>query len=436
MERDIYRRLLEWKASPRRKPLVLKGARQVGKTYILQEFGRREYERVAYFNFEETPALDDFFQRSLDPQTVLPYLSLQAGMTIRPGRDLIIFDEIQVSIAALNSLKYFHEKAGEYHVAAAGSLLGIMMSQPKSFPVGKVNLLNMYPLTFLEFLDAIGKNGLRRLIETRVNIEPLPLTFHQQLTDDFLTYLFVGGMPEPVQLYLETRDFTAIRTTQKEIMDTYALDFTKHSTPADIPKIKLIWDSIPAQLAKENKKFIFSAVKKSARAREYEKAVQWLEDAGLIIKSYRVSTAKCPLKGYRNRSSFKVFSLDVGLLGALANLPVESLVEGERIGSEYRGALIENFVAQQLHSEKELDLYYWASNGRAEVDFLIEFNGKIYPLEAKAGVNPKSKSLKLFGEKFHSSVLFRTTLLNLRRDGKIVNLPLYAVSRFPEIYSG
>jgi predicted AAA+ superfamily ATPase len=434
MKRDIYKKMLEWKSSKRRKPLLLRGARQVGKTYTLQQFGDKEYDNVAYFNFEENPALDDFFQQKLDPRAIIANLSLYIGREIKPGSDLIIFDEIQEANHALNSLKYFSEKAGEYHIATAGSLIGIKLSRPRSFPVGKVNFLNMYPLTFLEYLDAVGKSGLRQLIETKEDFTSFPQAFHNELIEWLRKYFFVGGMPEPVKYFAETGNLIEVREIQKEIIDSYLLDFSKHAITSDIPKLGLIWNSIPANLAKENKKFIFSAIRKSARGREYENALQWLEDAGIIYKSYQVSTAKHPLKGYMSRSSFKVFVLDVGILGAMANLSPKALLDNNSLFSEYKGAFVENYVAQQLRSDKQIDLYYWTSKGKkAELDFLCEFDSRIHPLEAKAGINPKSKSLNSFDLQFNPTVLSRTTLLNMRSDGKIRNYPMYAITLFPEL---
>jgi predicted AAA+ superfamily ATPase len=434
MKRDIYKKMLEWKSSKRRKPLLLRGARQVGKTYTLQQFGDKEYDNVAYFNFEENPALDDFFQQKLDPRAIIANLSLYIDREIKPGSDLIIFDEIQEANHALNSLKYFCEKADEYHIATAGSLIGIKLSRPRSFPVGKVNFLNMYPLTFLEYLDAVGKSGLRQLIETKEDFTSFPLAFHNELIEWLRKYFFSGGMPEPVKHFAETGNLTEVREIQKEIIDSYLLDFSKHAITSDIPKLGLIWNSIPAHLAQENKKFIFSAIRKSVRSREYESALQWLEDAGMIYKSYQVTTAKYPLKAYMNRSSFKVFVLDVGILGAMANLSPKAVIDYSSLFSEYKGAFVENYVAQQLRSEKQIDLYYWTSKGKkAELDFLCEFDSRIYPLEAKAGINPKSKSLNSFDLQFNPMVLSRTTLLNMRRNGKIRNYPLYAITLFPEL---
>jgi len=294
--------------------------------------------------------------------------------------------------------------------------------------------MDMYPLTFIEFLEAIGKAGLRELIETKDDFTPFPQPFHSELVELLKMYFFVGGMPEPVKNFVETGNLAEVRENQKEITDSYFLDFAKHAITSDIPKLGLIWNSIPAYLSKENKKFVFAAMRKNVRAREYEGALQWLENAGLIYKSYQVSTARFPLKGYMNRNSFKVFVLDVGVLGAMAGILPKTLVSNNNLFNEYKGAFVENYVAQQLRSEKKIDLYYWTSKGKkAELDFLCEIDGLIYPLEAKAGINPKSKSLASYDKQFSPNVLSRTTLLNLRKDGKICNYPLYAINLFPKL---
>jgi predicted AAA+ superfamily ATPase len=432
MKRDIYTELLEWKLSLRRKPLLLQGARQTGKTYILKEFGSREYQNVVYCNFEESPTLDQFFQRDLNPDRIIADLSIYFDTEIIPGESLIIFDEIQVSNRALNSLKYFNEKKKEVHIAAAGSLLGVKMSTPGSFPVGKVNFLHLHPMTFLEFLDAAGESRYRQLIEKINEIEPLPDAFHSHLIDLLRSYYFSGGMPEPVGHFLETGNGQETREIQNEIIKSYVLDFAKHAPASDIPKISLIWDSIPKHLARENKKFIFSAIKKGARARSYENALSWLEDAGLISRTNAVEVSKHPLKHYADAGCFKVYVIDVGLLGALAKSPVEFLAKGEQLFNEYEGAFVENYVAQQLISHfNQPQLYFWRSKGgKAETDFLCEIEDKIFPLEVKAGINPRSKSLKSYDIQFNPHVLARTNLLNFKKDGKILNVPLYAVSQF------
>ncbi len=434
MQRDIYQKLLDWKTSRRRKPLILKGARQVGKTYLLKNFGAKEYSHVTYLNFEEEPLLDDFFKSNLRPEKIIRNLSLYFKHDLEPEKDLIVFDEIQASNNALNALKYFNEKANEYHIVAAGSLLGIKLTKPKSFPVGKVNFLNMYPWTFLEFLDAVKRSELRQLIESTAAFTPYPEPFHRELTDLLRAYYYVGGMPEAVHFYAETNDLPGVREIQKEILNSYALDFAKHAPPPDIPKLSQIWDSIPGQLRKENKKFVFSALKKSARAREYENALQWLQDTGLILRVNLTKAGKIPLSTYAEKNSFKLYVHDVGLLGALAKTPPDILAHNDRLFTEYKGAFAENYVVQQLTSHKEAELYYWKSDGLAEVDFICEEGRHVFPLEAKAGINPHSKSLAFYAEKYDPPILSRATLLNLKHDGNIVNYPLYAVSLFPGLF--
>jgi predicted AAA+ superfamily ATPase len=433
MKRDIYQKLLEWKSSPRRKPLLLRGARQVGKTYILKKFGEQEYSHVAYLNFEEEPLLDDFFKQDLNPEKIIKNLSIYLKHDIQPETDLIIFDEIQASNNALNSLKYFNEQANEYHIAAAGSLLGIKLSKPKSFPVGKVNFLNLYPLSFLEFLDAVNQTELRQLIETTAEFTPYPELFHKQLIDLLRTYYFVGGMPEVVHYFSQTNDIYKVRAIQKEIMNSYVLDFAKHAPAQDIPKLSRIWESIPAQLGRENKKFMFSALKQTARAREYEDALKWLEDTGLILRANLLTAAKLPLAAYSDPSIFKVYLLDVGLLGALARIAPDILTQGDQFFTEFKGTFAENYVAQQITAHQETELYYWKSEGVAEIDFICEYKNSIFPIEAKAGINPHSKSLIFYDRKYNPAMLSRTTLLNLKHDGKVYNYPLYAISLFPEL---
>ncbi|MBU1698885.1 MAG: AAA family ATPase [Candidatus Eisenbacteria bacterium] len=430
MKRDIYAELLKWKGSSNRKPLVLRGARQTGKTFILKAFGASEYAQVHYFNFEKQAELDSLFARDLNPERILRDLSRYQRKPIKPQSDLVIFDEIQASNNALNSLKYFQEEAGDIHVAAAGSLLGSRISSPRSFPVGKVDFLNLHPMTVPEFLDAVGESRYRKLLEEKTDLTPLPEIFHNDLLDLLRRFYFVGGMPEAVQLYCDGGDMDSVRQVQRNILDAYTLDFAKHAPAHDIPKLSQIWESIPSQLARENRKFVFSAVHPSARARDYEDAIIWLENAGLIQRAFCVEAPKHPLKGCADPRSFKVYALDVGLLGALAEVPAGILTQGDPLFSAYEGAFVESFVAQHLHSSLDLPLYYWRSSGkRAEVDFLFEMESGILPLEAKAGVNPKSKSLRSYDEQFSPPILIRTTLLNLKRDARILNVPLYALFR-------
>ncbi len=430
MKRALYHELAGWKKSPRRKPLLLRGARQTGKTHLLREFGRKEYGRFVYCNFEEDPALDSFFQRDLNPNRILKELSIYKGVEIQPGGDLVIFDEIQASGKALNSLKYFQEEAGDYHIAAAGSLLGIRMSLSGSFPVGKVKFLDLYPMSFLEFLAASDKPQYGSLITELETSTPLPEAIHLDLLGYLRRYYFTGGMPEAVRHFLDSGNPEETRTIQKDILESYMLDFAKHAPSTDIPKLSLIWESIPRHLARENKKFIFSAVKAGARARSYENALRWLRDAGLILLCHAVTTSKIPLNHFADRNCFKVYALDIGLLGAMAGTPVGLMVKGDRLFNEYEGALAENYVAQELVAGHHSKLFYWRSRGgKAELDFLCEFEDCVAPLEVKAGRSRRSRSLRSFDDQFSPRTLFRTNLLNLKRDGKICNLPLYAVSQ-------
>ncbi|MBI4025295.1 MAG: ATP-binding protein [Verrucomicrobia bacterium] len=434
MKRDIFQHLIAWKESPRRKPLLVRGARQVGKTYILKEFGRNQYDQVHYFNFEKSADLGGFFRRDLNPNRIVAELSIYGKRDIRPASDLIIFDEIQASPAALSSLKYFQEEAGQYHVAGAGSLLGIALSGSRSFPVGKVDFLDLHPMGFAEFLEAVGESRYRQLLEQKQDLAPLAEAFHQDFISLLRRYYFVGGMPEAVQCHCDGKGFEDVRRIQRHIIDAYTLDFAKHAPTHDVPKLSLIWESIPGHLARENKKFIFSAIQPSARARDYENAIVWLEKTGLIHRSFAVEMVRPPLKGQADPKCFKVYALDVGLLGALAETPTEIVAKTEALFAGYAGAFAENYVAQQLAAQGGPPLYYWRSRGgKAEVDFLCEVGGAVYPLEVKAGLNPKSKSLKSFDDQFHPPLLGRSTLLNLKLDGRILNAPLYAVAETPRL---
>lgn len=431
MKRDIYRALNEWRNRLNRKPLLLRGARQTGKTWLLKEFGRKEFKQFVYCNFEEEPLLEEIFRNSLKPSDILPKLSIHAHTEIRPEETLLILDEVQLSNNALNSLKYFCEEIPELHVAAAGSLIGLRLSKPRSFPVGKVTLVDVFPMTFLEFLDAVGESQLRAMLESLPSLENISEIFHVKLTNLLKLYYVVGGMPEALDTYARERSLERVRVAQRNILNTYALDFAKHAPKEDVPRLGIVWDSIPAYLAKENKKFIFSGLGKGARAREYESSLKWLDDANLIHRSYAVESVQQPLAGSVDRSAFKVFSLDVGLLAAQARIPVETVLTGNDLFNTYRGAFVENYVAQQLTalmSGENGELHYWRSESRkAEVDFLVTLHGHILPLEAKAGVNPKSKSLGVYRERFNPKLSLRTTLLNLKQQDALVNIPLYAI---------
>jgi predicted AAA+ superfamily ATPase len=432
MQRDAYAKMMDWKGSSTRKPLLLRGARQTGKTYLLKAFGKAEYESLVYFNFEEDPILKGFFTERVRPAEIVENLSLYAGKKIRPEADLIVFDEIQASDGALKSLKYFSEDAPGYHIAGAGSLLGVSLSGPGAFPVGKVHFIELYPMTFMEFLSATGSDRLRQHLSSLSVIEPLPEPFHRELISKLRTYYFTGGMPEAVDHYATTNDLLEVRKIQKHILTAYALDFAKYAAAPDIPKLGMLWDTIPSQLAKENKKFVFSALKKSARIREFENAIAWLEKSGLILRCFRLRTVRQPLSAYREESIFKIYLLDVGLLGAMARIDPAVMIQGDRVFREFEGALVENFVATQLWA-RDMYLFYWQSAGIAEVDFVCEYGNKIIPLEVKAGINPKSKSLQSYAKKYNPPVVARTTLLNLKGEDRIINIPLYAIAGFPEM---
>ncbi|MBI5346473.1 MAG: ATP-binding protein [Chlamydiae bacterium] len=434
MEREFYKKLLNWKESSLRKPLVLRGARQVGKTYILQDFAKREYSDHVYINFDETPHFASFFDENLDPDRIIKELNIYFKKTIRPSSTLIILDEIQECPKALASLKYFCEKKNEYHLATAGSLLGVKLT--KGFPVGKVNFLDLAPLNFFEFLHASNESDLVSMLQEMEHPKALSEIFHNKLVSLLKYYFIIGGMPEAVDTYLKTENLEQVREVQKEILDAYLLDFAKHAPKDDVMKIMAVWDCIPNQLAKENKKFIFSAIRKSARARDFETSIQWLKSAGLIVKANHISTPKLPLDAYSDKQVFKIFLLDVGLLGAMSKLDPRIILEEDRLFQEFKGSLTENFVALELHDKHFDELYYWTSEGIAEVDFVISTEHQIFPLEVKAGFSKKKKSLLVYDEKFSkdenvSLVLSRTSLRNFAFDGKVVNYPLYGICLFP-----
>lgn len=429
MQRDLTEHLQKWKASERRKPLILNGARQVGKTHSLKEFGKSSYQKTAYLNFEKEERLAGYFESTLDPKKLLQILSIHTEIEIEPENTLIIFDEIQECPKALNSLKYFCEEAPSYHIASAGSLLGVKIAHDKGFPVGKVNFLSLYPLSFFEFLSAMGQTQTRQFLEEYTSFEPLPEPLHEKMIEWLKIYFFVGGMPEAVADYAKHSNLTTVREIQLEIIHAYERDFAKHAPPHEIMKITTIWKQIHRQLAKENKKFIFSAIRKSARGRDYENAIQWLSDAGLIHLSHLVETPRFPLSAYADTNSFKIFLSDIGLLGAQSNLSPRVTIERDALFTEFKGAFVENYVAQELIAAKQKALYYWNSEGTAEIDFLIENDHEIFPVEAKAGSSQKKKSLLVYGKQYTPSKLVRTSLMNLKHDGNLYNYPLYFVAK-------
>ncbi len=428
MKRKILKNLRTWKNQPKRKPLILMGARQVGKTFILKEFGNQEYTNTIYLNFENNPRLCKLFDSSLDPKIILKSLNIETNTEIIEGKTLLIFDEIQECPNALNSLKYFCENAPEQHIVAAGSLLGVKLAHVKGFPVGKVQFLTLYPLGFLEFLEALKETRLKNFIEEQKNIEPLPPNLHEKLLTYFKEYLFVGGMPEAVAEYIDSQNISKVREIQKNILNAYSLDFAKHAPKEQIMKINQVWNSIPNQLSKENKKFIYSAIRQGGRAKEFEVALQWLVEAGLIHKTSLISTPKIPLSAYADINIFKIYLVDIGLLGAMSNLSAKTLLHENELFQEFRGAIVENYIAQELvHSH--YSLFYWTSEGKAELDFIIEQDDFIYPLEVKSGNSSKKKSLRVYSDTYHPQMLIRSSPKNLRKDGDILNCPLYLIER-------
>lgn len=430
MKREIYKKLLVWKQDKYRKPLVLRGARQVGKTYILNEF-TKEYANSLYINFEKMPDVAPLFAGNIEPKNIIKKLQIFFAVTIEPGKTLIIFDEVQECPEALNSLKYFCEEANEYHIVSAGSLLGVKLKRSKGFPVGKVDFLDLKPMSFFEFLNALGEERLQEMLASIVKIEPIDDALHQKALSLLKQYFIVGGMPEVVARFIAERDFGSVRKVQQAILDAYVLDFAKHATASEVMKIMTVWESISSQLAKENKKFIFSAINKSVRAREYASAIQWLCDAGLIYKSFNVAVPKLPLDSYADKNAFKIYFLDVGLLGNMSRLPIKAMLEPHQLFAEFKGALTENFVAQELLTHHFNALYYWTSEGIAEIDFILADELDVYPLEVKAGTSAHKKSLLSYNEKYHPKLLLRATLMNLKQDGIVSNYPLYLTERIP-----
>lgn len=428
MERLIMNELLAWKMSKYRKPLIVKGVRQVGKTWILKEFGRKYYENTAYFNFDEHEEYKQFFETTKDVSRILQNLMLVSGQKIVPEKTLIIFDEIQESPKVLNAMKYFCENAPEYHVACAGSLLGIALAKPASFPVGKVDFLQLNPMNFTEFLKANGDENLAVYLQNINEIEPLPDAFFNPLYEKLKMYYITGGMPEAVQMWTKERDMEAMQSALSNIIGAYERDFAKHPDIKKFPKISMIWQSIPSQLARENKKFIYKVVKEGARAREYEDALQWLVDANLVKKVYRSSAPGLPMSAYDDLSAFKIYMVDVGLLRRLSLLAPSAFAEGNRLFTEFKGALSENYVLEALSSQFEAAPRYWSQvNPPYEVDFIIQRENDIIPVEVKAESNTETKSLKKYKEKYGDKVKLRVrfSLDNLKLDGDLLNIPLF-----------
>lgn len=428
MERFILEKMLKWKNSKYRKPLILKGVRQVGKTWVLKEFGRRYYENTAYFNFDENEEYKQFFETTKDVTRIVQNLILASGQKIVPEKTLIIFDEVQDCPQVINSMKYFCENAPQYHIACAGSLLGIALAKPSSFPVGKVDFMQMNPMTFHEFLVANGDQNLYQYLNTMETLEPIPKAFFNPLCEKLKMYYVTGGMPESVALWTEERDVEAMQNALFNILNAYERDFAKHPNVKEFPKISMIWNSIPSQLTRENKKFLYKVVKEGARAREYEDALQWLVDANLVKKIYRSTAPGLPLAAYDDLSAFKIYMADVGLLRRLSMLSPTAFGEGNRLFTEFKGALSENYVLESLVNQLEVTPRYWSQNNPPyEVDFIIQMENEIIPVEVKADANTEARSLKKYKEKFGDKINLRVrfSLNNLKLDDDLLNIPLF-----------
>ena len=426
MYRIAIEKLYKWKNSKRRKPLIIEGARQVGKTWLMKEFGKQAYADTVYINFDSNSRMADLFSADLDTDRLIMGLELYAGRKINPDNTLLIFDEVQEVPRALASLKYFYENAPQYHIVCAGSLLGVALHQGTSFPVGKVDFLKLYPLSFSEFLMATGNERFAELLKKQ-DYEMIT-SFKQTYIDALTHYYFVGGMPEAVQSFAESKDFNEVRAIQKRILAAYEQDFSKHAPNEIVPKIRMLWNSIPSQLARENKKFIYGLVREGGRAREYETAIMWLSDCGLVHKVSRVNAAGIPLKAYEDLKAFKLFIVDVGLLGCMTGLRQRTLLDGDDLFVEFKGALTEQYVCQQLKTIEDLGVYYYTNDrGSCEIDFVVDTGEQIVPIEVKAETNLRAKSLKTYRERFEPELSVRTSMADYKKEDWLLNLPLYAI---------
>lgn len=428
MERLLLQDLEQWKNKKNRKPLIIRGARQVGKTWIMKEFGKRYFDNVVYISFDNNEQMKNVFEMDFDIKRIISALKIESGVDIQAENTLLILDEIQEVPKALTCLKYFYENAPEYAIVAAGSLLGVALHQGTSFPVGKADFLNLYPLSFKEFLMAINENELANLLDKEDY--QLINAFSAKFSDLLRKYYFVGGMPEAVMTYVESDNMNEVRAIQKELLLYYSNDFSKHASKEIVPRIQMVWNSIPMQLAKENRKFIYGAVREGARAKDFELAIQWLQDCGLIHKNNRITKPGMPLKAYMDMNSFKIFMLDVGLLAASVDLDARTLLEGNKIFEEFKGSLTEQFVAQELVAAG-IDLYYYsAENSRGEIDFVVQRNGDIYLLEVKAEENLQAKSLRSIKNKYEYTKAIRTSMSKYREEEWMSNVPLYVISQY------
>ncbi|MCD7833416.1 MAG: ATP-binding protein [Lachnospiraceae bacterium] len=432
MYRFAIEKLREWKKSKYRKPLIIEGARQVGKTWLMKEFGRQEYEDVAYINFDHNSKMEKLFSSDLNIERLIMGMEIYIGKKIDPQKTLLIFDEVQEVPRALTSLKYFYENASEYQIICAGSLLGIALHEGTSFPVGKVDFLRLWPLSFQEFLMAVGKEQYAELLKKRDFSLITP--FRTVYTDILKQYYYVGGMPEVVARFAENRNFHEVRKIQRQILSDYEQDFSKHAPNEIVPRIRLVWNSIPSQLAKENRKFIYGLLREGARAKDYETAIMWLSDCGLVHKVSRVNAPGLPLKAYEDLKAFKLFLVDVGLLSCMVGLRQTILLDGNDLFVEFKGALTEQFVLQQLKTVEDLNLYYYTNDrGTCEIDFIADTGEAIIPIEVKAEENLRAKSLRAYYEKYQPELAVRTSMSDYRRQDWLLNLPLYAIETFPGV---
>ncbi len=432
MHRTAMEQLYKWKEKKNRKPLIIRGARQVGKTWLMKEFGANAYQNSVYISFDNNQRMHDLFSADLNVERLVTGIELYAGHKIEPTNTLLIFDEIQEVPQALTSLKYFNENAPQYHIVCAGSLLGVALHQGTSFPVGKVEFLDLYPLSFAEFMRAMGKEQFVELLE-KGDYEMVS-TFKQEYVDLLKHYYFVGGMPEAVFYFSMNKDFNEAREIQGRILSAYEQDFSKHAPNEVVPRIRMLWNSIPAQLAKENKKFLYGLIKEGARAKEYELAMLWLADCGLVHKVHRATTPNLPLKAYEDLKAFKLFLVDVGLLSCMVRLRQDVLLDGNELFKEFKGALTEQYVLQQLKTLKDVDAYYWTNDrGNAEIDFLIDNGSMVIPLEVKAEVNLQAKSLKAYRDKYSPKISVRTSMADYKKEDWLINLPLYAIGTLRQI---
>lgn len=432
MYRQAIKQLEEWKNTKDRMPLIIRGARQVGKTWLMKEFGKNFYEKCAYINFDDNERMRKLFEGDLDIERIVQGLKIESGVNIEKENTLIIFDEVQEIPSALSSLKYFYENANEYHVVAAGSLLGVALHQGTSFPVGKVEFLDLYPLNFKEFLIALGEEELVKLVDS--NDFLLISAFSNKLKDYLKQYYFIGGMPAVVTSYIQEKDFKKVRNIQNRLLESYEQDFSKHAPNAIVPRIRQLWNNIPTQLAKENKKFIYGLIKEGARAREYELALAWLIDCGLVYQINRVNDCKIPLSAYQDFSAFKLYILDIGLLAAMAKVDAMTLLEGDEIFVEFKGALTEQFVLEELKANTSIPIFYWSSDkGIAELDYIVQIGRNNIPIEVKANENLMAKSLKSFVAKYNTKINVRTSIADYRKEEWLINIPLYMIGNIEKI---